>query len=94
MLLIPQNTQQWLKGALAAIIAGAATAGGSWMAINAAGAAGAAIPILNWKALGMILLVSSLTNLFTYLQKSPIPQSVETTQVTVTKTTEGTGDGK
>lgn len=79
------NSRVWLRGMMAAIIGGAATAGGSWMAINAAGAAGAAVPVLNIKALGLILVVAALTNLFQYLRQSPIPASVEQATITVTK---------
>jgi hypothetical protein len=79
------SLQQWLSGLLAAVIGGAATAGGSWLAINAAGAAGATVPILNVKALGIILLVGAGTNLFSFLKQSPLPSSTTTTQVTLTK---------
>lgn len=81
------DSRIWLRGMIAAIIGGAATAGGSWMAINAAGAAGAAVPVLNWKALGMILAVSGLINLFAYLKQSPLPVSSESTTVTLTRET-------
>lgn len=81
----PPNMEPWLKGLIAAVVGGAATAGGSWMAINAAGAAGAAVPVLNWKSLGIILLVGAVTNLFAYLKQSPIPSTIEQTQITVTK---------
>ncbi len=73
---------QWLNSILAAVIAGAATAGGSWLAINAVGAVGGSVPILNFKALGIILLVGAGTNLFSFLQKSPIPASIHTKTVT------------
>lgn len=77
--------KQWIEGLVGAVIGGAATAGGSWMAINAAGAAGATVPQLNVKALGIILLVGAATNLFSFLRQSPIPSSSTSTQVTVTK---------
>ncbi len=82
------NLTQWLSSLLAAVIGGAATAGGSWLAINAAGAAGATVPQLNIKALGIILAVGALTNLFMFLKQSPIPTSIHTNTVTVTKTEE------
>lgn len=80
------SAKQWLAGIAAAVIGGAATAGGSWLAINAVGAAGAEVPVLNLKALGIILLVGAGTNLAAYLKQSPIPTTVEQTSVTVTKT--------
>lgn len=82
------DAKSWLAGLVAAVIGGAATAGGSWLAINAAGAAGAAVPTLNWKALGIILLVGAATNLFSFLKQSPIPTVIERTEetrVTVSK---------
>jgi deoxyxylulose-5-phosphate synthase len=79
------DAKQWLAGLVAAVVMGAATAGGSWMAINAAGAAGATVPVLNLKALGIILLVGAGTNLFSFLKQSPIPTSIRETTVTVTK---------
>lgn len=82
----------WLKGLIAAVIGGMATAGGSWMTINAAGAAGAAVPTLNWKSLGIILVVGSITNLFAYLKQSPIPTFTETQTITVTKETVKEGE--
>ncbi len=81
---------QWLNSLLAAIIGGAATAGGSWLAINAAGAAGATVPTLNVKALGIILLVGSGTNLFAFLKQSPIPQTIHTRVTTQEETVKET----
>lgn len=83
------DTRQWLAGLTAAVIGGAATAGGSWMAINAAGAAGATVPTLNVKALGIILLVGAGTNLFNFLRQSPIPSSSTTVTTTLTKEIKG-----
>lgn len=80
------DAQSWIQGLLAAVIGGSATAGGSWLAINAAGAAGAAVPTLNWKALGIILLVGAATNMFAFLQKSPIPTIVTRTSTSTTAT--------
>ncbi len=80
------SLSQWLASLLAAIIGGAATAGGSWLAINAAGAAGATVPTLNVKALGIILLVGAGTNLFSFLKQSPIPTTVHTVKTTQEET--------
>lgn len=74
--------QPWLKGLLAAVIGGAATMGSSWMGLAMAGLAGLAVPQLNFKALGIIMLCGSITNLLAYLKQSPIP----TDTYTVTKT--------
>ena len=84
------SLSQWLASILAAIIGGAATAGGSWLAINAAGAAGATVPILNVKALGIIMLVGAGTNLFSFLKQSPIPTTVHKVTVTEQQTVKET----
>ena len=91
------SLSQWLSSLLAAIIGGAATAGGSWLAINGAGAAGFTVPTLNVKALGIIMLIGSGTNLFAFLKQSPIPMTVHTVKTTqeetVTITISDTGCG-
>ena len=68
-----ENTKAWLKGLIAAVVAGASTAGVSWMSMAMAKSVGVDVPTLNFKALGMILLVAALANLFTYLKQSPLP---------------------
>lgn len=75
----------WLQGLLAAVIGGAANAGGSWMGLATAKGIGLEVPVLNWKALGIMMLVGALISGFAYLKQSPIPTSITTTQVTVTK---------
>lgn len=75
----------WLQGLLAAIIGGAANAGGSWMGLATAKGVGLEVPTLNWKALGIMMIVGALISAFTYLKQSPIPIKTTTTQVTVTK---------
>lgn len=77
----------WFEGIVQAIVGGAATAGSSWATINLAGAAGAAVPTLNIKALGIILAAGAITNLFFYLKQSPIPKTVERTEQTTRTTT-------
>lgn len=72
----------WFEGIASSIIGGAASSASAWLGINIAGAAGAAVPILNWKALGIIMLTGALTNLFFYLKQSPIPKTVERTERT------------
>lgn len=64
----------WLHGLLAAIIGGTASAGLSYLTLNGAHAAGADVPILNFKALGLILVSSGLVSAFAYLKQSPLPE--------------------
>lgn len=80
------DTTVWLKGIAAAIIGGAATAGSSWAAINLAASAGAIVPTLNFKALGIIMLAGAVTNFLAFLKQSPIPTTIERTErTTITK---------
>ena len=91
MLTLPTSAKQWLQGIAVAVISGAASAGVTWMGLNAVHAAGADVAALNFKSLGVVMLTAALFNFLTYLSKSPIPTS--TTTVTLTKETTGTGAG-
>jgi len=79
------NWEMWLYGLLNGSIGGAATSGGAWLGMSGAKAAGLDVPVLNWKALGVILISGALTNLFFYLKQSPLP-SIEKTVITTTQT--------
>ena len=80
----------WLQGLIAAAVGGDANAGGSWMGLATAKGIGLEVPVLNWKALGIMCLVGSLISVFAYLKQSPIPTSSTTTTVSVTKETANT----
>jgi len=86
---LPSSVSEWLSGIAGAAIGGAATAGSTWMGMSVAKEAGFAVPTLNLKALGTILVSGALTNLFFYLKTSPVPQRKEQTTVTVTKESSG-----
>jgi len=96
MFTLPSSAKQWLQGLSAAIIGGGASAGQAWLGMSAAHSAGLAVPVLNWKSLGIIMLSAATTSMLAFLAKSPIP--ISTTTVTLTKevtgTSTGTGDGK
>lgn len=81
----------WIRGLLAAIIGGSASAGASWMGMAAAKMAGIDVPTLNLKALGIILMSAGLASMFAYLMKSPLPElvTVEDTSTIKTVTTPG-----
>lgn len=83
------NWELWFYGLLNAVIGGTATSAAAWLGMAGAKTAGLDVPSLNWKALGVILISGSLTNLFYYLKASPLP-SIETKVVTEVKTTETT----
>jgi hypothetical protein len=75
----------WLKGLLQSLLSGIGTTGVSWMTLAGAAQIGLAVPILNWKALGAILVSSSVFNLFSYLKQSPLSAShVEITKTQIT----------
>lgn len=63
----------WLKSLVAAFICGGATALTAWGGMATAKAAGADVPELNWKAIGIIFLSSGIFNAAAYLKKSPLP---------------------
>lgn len=77
------DTRAWITEILKALIGGAATAAGSWLGVNGAGAAGFAVPVLNLKSLGIIMAVGAGTNLFAFLKQSPLPTIKERTSKTV-----------
>lgn len=79
------DAQTWFHSLMTALVGGAATAGSAWAGINLAGAAGAAVPTLNIKALGIIMLAGAVTNLLAFLKQSPIPTTISKTQTIVTK---------
>jgi len=77
----------WLKGLLQAVVSGIGTTGVTWMTLAGANQIGLAVPTLNWKALGTILVTSAAFNLFSYLKQSPLPASrVEVTKTEITAT--------
>ena len=94
MLTIPSDWRVWLDGIGSAIIGGAATAASSWLGMLAAKEVGLAVPSLNFKALGTILVTGGLTNLFFYLRTSPLPSSVKKQETTITVTKETTKEAE
>lgn len=72
------SLKAWLHGLGSAVIGGAATGGGSWMATAVANAAGIKdVPVLNWKTVGVICAIGGLSNAFMYLKQSPLPKLEE-----------------
>lgn len=65
--------KKWLHGLIGGIIGGAATTGSAWLAMAGAHSAGIDVPVLNWKALLVILCSGALTSAFAYLKQSPLP---------------------
>lgn len=83
------NWELWLYGLLAGVIGGASTAALSWAGLGAAHAAGMDVPMLNFKALGIVLISGAAPSFFAYLKQQPLPPiitSETTTTVTVKET--------
>lgn len=79
--------ETWLHGLMAGIIGGAAASGVSWLGMTGAKAAGADVPVLNLKSLGVILLSSGIFNALLYLKQSPLPAISTVTETTITQET-------
>lgn len=78
--LLSHPVEVWIRGLFAGMIGGGATSGVSWLGMLGAHAAGADVPALNLKALGVIFLSGALTNALAYLKQSPLPPADETPQ--------------
>jgi hypothetical protein len=64
----------WLLAMFRSMIQGAATAGVSWASVNGAQAAGADVPQLNAKALGLITLSGAVMSCYRYLSQNELPK--------------------
>jgi len=87
MLRLPPDVRTWIDGIGSSLIGGAATSASAWMGLTVGEKVGLAVPQLNLKALGAIMLSGALTNLFFYLKQSPLPTKTQTTKLTVTQET-------
>lgn len=65
--------EKWLYGLAGGCIGGGATSASAWLGMTAAKAAGLDVPMLNFKALGIIFLSGVITNALSYLKQSPLP---------------------
>jgi hypothetical protein len=68
---------KWFYSLGVAVIAGVSQSGLAWLGMAGANAAGVDVPQLNFKALGIMLAVACLSNLFTFLKQSPLPPAEE-----------------
>ena len=82
---LKSRIEGWFYGMGQCIIGGAAAAGSAWMGLSMAKSVGMDVPVLNWKSLGMILLTSSLSNLFFFLKQSPLPPKSDGDTVIINK---------
>lgn len=70
----------WLYSLGKTVIGGVAATVTAWLGTLAGNQITAEIKVLDWQQLGFILLFSTLTNLFFFLQKSPLPQDLDQQQ--------------
>jgi hypothetical protein len=68
----------WFYNLVKSVIGGVAATGGAYIGTLVGNQITAEIPVMNWKSLGFVVLFSSLSNLFFYLQKSPVPEESNT----------------
>lgn len=82
------NTAQrsWFRNLIGGCISAMAGAGSGFLGMNGAHGLGADVPLLNWKALGVLLATTGMTSVFLYLKQSPLPPTDATTTITETTT--------
>ena len=68
------NWKEWIYNLCKCVIGGAAATGSTWMGIAMGDSIGLDMPQLNWKGLLLVLLASTLSNLFFFLKQSPLPK--------------------
>lgn len=68
-----KSVRTWVHGLGAAFITGAANAGLGWMGMSAAKGVGMDVPVLNFKALGILCLAGGIPGALAYLKQSPLP---------------------
>lgn len=80
--------QGWVYGLFHATIGGAASSALGWVGMTGARGVGVDVPVLNWKALGILLVSGAVPSFFLYLKQSPLPSIVteQTTTVTIKET--------
>lgn len=84
------QVETWTWGLLNAIVVGGSTSVSSWLGMAAAHGAGLDVPVLNFKALGVIFLSGAGVRFFAYLSQG-LPQLTRTTETSfVQKSADGT----
>ncbi len=73
-----RNWRSWLRAGLSGFIRGGATAVSSVLTVNTAHTFGVDVPVLNWKATGMIFVAAGAQRFFTWWKDNPIPNDSET----------------
>lgn len=70
---------QWFYGLWKAVVGGVAATGGAYLGSLVGNQVTKDIPVMNWQSLGFVIVFSSITNLFFYLQKAPAPDEESVT---------------
>lgn len=79
--MIKKRVRGWLRSFVAAVVGGGATSVSTWLGLAGAHSLGFAVPQLDWKGLGVVFLSGAVTNLVSFLAKSPIwPESTGDTE--------------
>lgn len=65
----------WLYSLGQAVIGGVAASGTTWLGTLIGNQIDKALPILQWKQMGIVLLTSMAFNLFFFLKQSPLPKA-------------------
>jgi hypothetical protein len=71
--MIRRQVQKWAYGLVGGCIGGGAGSLSAWLGLTVAKAVGIDVPVLNWKAMGVIFLTGAVTHAVAYLAKSPLP---------------------
>lgn len=78
------QVETWTWGLLNAIVIGGSTSVTSWLGMAAAHGAGIDVPVLNFKALGVIFISGAGVKFFAYLSQG-LPSLTSTTETTFVK---------
>lgn len=70
---VNRRVQRWSYGLIGGCIGGGASSLSAWIGMTSAKAVGIDVPVLNFKAMGVIFLSGVITHAVAYLSKSPLP---------------------
>lgn len=68
-----ERTHRWIKMGIAGVVSGGSNAGLAALGVPVANAAGAGIPPLDLKQLGVMSATGAIIGLLAYLKQSPVP---------------------
>jgi len=71
------NWSQWAYGMWKSVVGGVAATGAAYLGTLVGNQVIKDIPVLSWKSLGFVIVFSSISNLFFYLQKAPAPEELQ-----------------